>query len=423
MKPTPVEVRVRRRQGSFRLQLGTATTKAELASLDAQRDVLLRLAKRGEWDVLQAAKARMVSPEELLRLVDQYGVEDYRLHLSLRTPAAVGAETLRARADAWLADCEKNPELRASSARLYRRHVAKLLAFEPEPGAPLGERPWHDVPRHVIRDARNGLALSPNTIRSVLGAWSAFFQWSLRREESMAEAEKRRPLVEANPVRRAEIWGRIEKTRHRFLEPREIQAFLVAAQPSMRAQYATLALAGLRIEELIYMPPSHVRLPTHLHVGKWGGWQPKVKRSVRDVPIHPALLALLEEYRDRWAGTGDAFFINPNTGERWGYRSFAEHMRRDAQTAGLRYGAWSFREDGIERHAEGITPHTLRHTFGTLLAREDVQLGKIAKLMGDTRETVEAHYLHHVPGDLEAAVKRLPLAYQLAGFSDTHPKR
>ena len=414
MKPTPVEVRIRRESGAFRLQLGIATTKAALAALNAQRDLLRRLAARGEWDVLQAAKARQVLPEELVRLVDRHGIEDYRRHLTLVPVVGGKAETLRARADAWLLDCEKAHELRASSVRLYTRYILKLMAFEPEPGTPLGDRAWHDVPRHTIRDARNALTLSPNTIRSVLGAWSAFFQWSLGREESMAEAEKRRPLMETNPVRRAEIWGRIEKTRHRFLEPEEIRSLLSVAQPTMRAQYATLAMAGLRIEELIYLPPAHVRLPTHLHVGKWGSWQPKVKRSIRDVPIHPALLGFLEEYARRWAGSGDAFFVNPNTGERWGYRSFAAHMRRDVTAAGLRYGAWSFRESGLERHAEGITPHTLRHTFGTLLARQDVQLGKIAKLMGDTRETVEAHYLHHVPGDLEEAVRRLPLGEGIA---------
>jgi integrase len=56
---------------------------------------------------------------------------------------------------------------------------------------------------------------------------------------------------------------------------------------------------------------------------------------------------------------------------------------------------------------EGVTVHTTRHTLATWLCQDDVQLTKIAALLGDTVETVALHYAHHLPTDLERAVAGL----------------
>ena len=55
-----------------------------------------------------------------------------------------------------------------------------------------------------------------------------------------------------------------------------------------------------------------------------------------------------------------------------------------------------------------VTPHVLRHTWGTLAARRGVDLWKIAGVMGDTLATVEKNYLHHCPEHLRDAVERTP---------------
>lgn len=52
----------------------------------------------------------------------------------------------------------------------------------------------------------------------------------------------------------------------------------------------------------------------------------------------------------------------------------------------------------------GITPHTLRHTAATLMARAGVPLFEIAGVLGDTMQTVLRVYAHHCPDHLRNAV-------------------
>jgi integrase len=51
-----------------------------------------------------------------------------------------------------------------------------------------------------------------------------------------------------------------------------------------------------------------------------------------------------------------------------------------------------------------VTPHVLRHTWGSLKAMRGVPLYDIAQVMGDTMATIEANYLHLSPDHLRRAV-------------------
>lgn len=63
----------------------------------------------------------------------------------------------------------------------------------------------------------------------------------------------------------------------------------------------------------------------------------------------------------------------------------------------------AFRTTGNEKFM-GITPHTLRHTAATLMARAGVPLFEIAGVLGDTMQTVLRVYAHHCPDHLRGAV-------------------
>lgn len=63
-----------------------------------------------------------------------------------------------------------------------------------------------------------------------------------------------------------------------------------------------------------------------------------------------------------------------------------------------------FRKFARDIGMEWVTPHVLRHTWGSLAAMAGVPLYDIAQVMGDTIATVERTYLHLTPGHLHRAV-------------------
>lgn len=400
-----VELRIRSPRGGFRYQLGIATTREQVKTLTRQRDLLRQLHVRGDFDVLEAIKAGRATVEEVEALVDEVGMSNFRSRLTLLQPLPVtDLPTLADHAQAWLKTIRKE-----GTRGVYRKGIRYLVEFEVD-GQPLGARPWPQVPRHTVRDAKAALPLASNTVRTVMASWSGFFTWAIEREMSEAEAAGREPLITSNPVRAAKAWDPIEITRHRFLTWEEFVRWLGVSPAPMRAQYATLILTGLRIEEFMVLPAAHVFLPTHVHVGPWGGWVPKgyprVKHGVRDVPLHRMLIPMLEDYATTYAGT-DRFFLNPTNGKEWSYGAFKERMQADIQAAGMVYGQLSRKDKVTTRKRDGITPHTCRHTLASWLAQDDVQLMKIAKILGDTEDTVRRHYAHLVPKDLDQAVNRV----------------
>lgn len=395
---TSVEFRDRSQRapgGDFRIFLGRSEKPAEVRRMKALRDLLQRLAGRGEWDVLRAVQAGDVTPETVARLVDQYGVADYRAHLELAPPP--NAPFLAAHVAHFLETVEKD-----STRKTYRIGLDKLVAH-------VGKASWHEVMPHHVQDLKAKLMrrLARSTVATTMASWSAFFDWAIRREESEADQDGRDPLLIVNPVQKARAWITVHPTRQRFFTRGEFADLLDAAEPPMKAQYAALVLGGLRGSEFRHLPPAHVTPAVKLHVGPWGDWAPKgwpeIIRGVRDVPVHQAKLRpLLEKHASEWAGEV-TFFVNPRTGDPWSEAAFRRQFYVDVQAAGMVAGT---REDG-EATPEGVSPHTCRHTFASWLAEKDTQLMKIAKLMGDTEETVKRFYAHLLPSDLERAVQRL----------------
>ncbi|WP_428673841.1 tyrosine-type recombinase/integrase [Reyranella sp.] len=107
----------------------------------------------------------------------------------------------------------------------------------------------------------------------------------------------------------------------------------------------------------------------------------KTKKRRPSPPISTALRAALERMRDeRRPKDGDLVVFN-NSDPR-------TMVMRAAKLAGVR----------------GVTPHVLRHTAATHMARRGVPLWKIAKILGITLAMVERTYAKHSPDDLREAV-------------------
>lgn len=209
------------------------------------------------------------------------------------------------------------------------------------------------------------------------------------------------------------LWGsgksrvrppRIRKTRVVFLSREKAGRLLWATRGRPEAVLMALGIyGGLRAGEAINLRTSvDVRLAEGcLAIQPREGaypWRPKTDNSIRDVPLHPRLARWIRAHvREGYAG--ETYLIRPSqadkpispkTRERWVIDAF--------RRAGIDYG----RDKG-----QGATLHTLRHTFASWLAQQDVQLMKIAALMGDTVIEVERTYAHLLPQDLRGAVQRL----------------
>lgn len=56
---------------------------------------------------------------------------------------------------------------------------------------------------------------------------------------------------------------------------------------------------------------------------------------------------------------------------------------------------------------EHVTPHTLRHTSGTLMAQAGIDIFMIAKMLGHSVAKTSELYAHHKPDYLKAAANVL----------------
>jgi len=105
----------------------------------------------------------------------------------------------------------------------------------------------------------------------------------------------------------------------------------------------------------------------------------KTKKRRAVVPISTALRPVLERMYKERAGE----FVMDHDGGGVGDR-----VRRIAEAAGIK----------------GVTPHVLRHTAATHMARRGVYLWLIAKVLGNSLAMVEKVYAKHCPEDLRPAV-------------------
>ncbi len=341
--------------------------------------------------VLQQLKSGVASIEQAMSLARSSGLDSLAARLTPVPPAP----QLRAVIEPFLRQIE-SPRTKSAYATGLRYLTGSL-----GPSVLVDQIGSHHID-DILTDLR-GRGLSANTVASAKTAWSALFTWLRRREQSAATLEGRTSRLPDHPVQMAKTIA-VGTTRHRFLTPSEFERFLDNAIAPMRAQYATLALCGLRIGEFIHLRPQDVDLSEgRIKIRAQEDWAPKgyprYTRGVGDIPIHRRrLLPLLNEYRDEWAGTGRRFFVNPRSGRRWSYDAFRRRMMIDTQAIGLVYGA---------RDPEGVSPHTFRHTLASWLAQRDVQLKKIALILRDTVETVDERYAHLLPTDLDHTIQNV----------------
>ncbi len=291
--------------------------------------------------------------------------------------------------------------------RSYRASIAAYLGWLEERGTD-----WRDPSRTELRAYLAKLAASGarSSVGQRLAAIRSFHRWAAR--EGMAPGDP---------------WGAIATPRRprrlpRVLEVEQVEALLravdtgtaaardLAADPERSGRSVALGLrdraivevayaAGLRISELAASDLASLDLQRAQITVMGKGRKERIGLLGR-----PAIAALREYLDDgrpvlaarRHPGTreSDAIFLN--------------HLGAALGVRGLRY-----RLDRLRRLAglpEGVSPHTLRHSFATHLLDGGADLRVVQELLGHESLATTQVYTHVSPTRLRAA------------YQDAHPR-
>lgn len=215
-----------------------------------------------------------------------------------------------------------------------------------------------DVDRYRLSKVRGG-KLSATSINKTLATLAAIL-------ESAVEYE----LIDRNPARGRRRRLPATAPRRSWLDRADhIAALLDAAgqrdqkakvcRGQRRALLATLVFAGLRIGEALSLRWRDVDLAR----GTISVRDAKTDAGVRTVNILPILRDELGAYRARLDPTAAALVFGTATGHRQG----ATNVRRRVLAKAVEQANGRLAEDSSEPLPEGLTPHSLRRTFASLL--------------------------------------------------------
>lgn len=382
-----------RRLRGGRVSLSLSTSDLEEAS--TRRQDFLTLLEAGRRGVIEALRAGTVHWSDVRRAIRD---GDYtELQTSL-----VPVPTLGEAKAMLLKDVRGKKHLRASTAAVYDRFLTHIVndfgGATPLDALSTDQvRDWLRAPKWG-RPGRNKTpkVWSANTQVMARTVGKRLYDFQIERLAEQAERQKTVPPIRKNPFDGTEA-RRESGTRVEFLRPEEWQKVSAAAEGlPEHAVVALGTLAGLRLGEI-------ANLRTDLDIdwekrvlriqprpGQYE-WKPKTARSVRTVPISPELYRILSHHRAKFAGTL-YFIVSAERDRPLVQETLRSWVRRVLEAAGIRYG----------QKADALTAHSLRHTFASWAVQADVQLLKVAKVMGDRPEEVARTYAHLLPDDLDA---------------------
>ncbi len=205
----------------------------------------------------------------------------------------------------------------------------------------------------------------------------------------------------------------------KYFEKEELKLFLNAGKAKdlqFGRLFFVLAYAGLRIGEILALKISDVDMTNKrisitktLHVKKgieeYEIGPPKNKPSRRKVDVSARVIAVFQEqlfwrkeYKIKnlpWFYEGDFIFFN--------IKQTPGYPLREA--AALAWMNELLNELGFSKE---LTPHSLRHTYTTLMAEAGVDLLEIQRLLGHKNDSITRRvYLHVTESRKRAAVEKL----------------
>lgn len=216
--------------------------------------------------------------------------------------------------------------------------------------------------------------------------------------EMFSRARKSR-LIATDPSEELELPAALAGS-HRSITDAERAVLLKVAQTHHAGLYVlTLLYTGMRPGEAAALTWSDVDFRNreiHIHAALESGSGrikgPKTAAGVRDIPIHAALLPLLQAARgkpfDRVFTSRSGHPLNSNSQ----YRMWKDFRR----AMDIEMGATVYRNQIVESViAADLTPYCLRHTFATDCARAGVPLETVRWYLGHADISTTANIYQH----------------------------
>lgn len=254
--------------------------------------------------------------------------------------------------------------------------------------------------------------LSPKSLFLALARVGALYHWLQAREQRRAVEGNRAARTLHVPID-TELLAKPRARRVRFLDASEAERVLAATPPRFKAPVALGLMAGLRVGEVLHLTPADLDLDLgFIHIGEkpapflpGGRWKPKTRTSTRDVPIEPQLTPYLALHLAT-VSNGEWFLPSTQVKHRCTSEpTFWKHFDRIVRDAGLVAGRTA---------ADGVTFHTLRHSFASWLVMEGVDLYTVSQLLGHANiDEVQETYAHLSPDHRLRAVQRLSRHFTL----------
>ncbi len=196
--------------------------------------------------------------------------------------------------------------------------------------------------------------VTPSTINKELAALSSLCKWAAEPERGYCE-----PIIVKRFPQKL-----VKAPLPNVLSRDEVQALLENIPPDKRGVVAAMYYAGLRSSEARYLRRADLWLEKKIMIIRGKG------NKQRIVPILSELLPHLQRGREE-----GYLWVNPATGEPW------QDIRGTLTAAGRRAGI-----------AKRITPHLLRHCFGTHSTESGIGLRTLQEVMGHSTSQVTELY-------------------------------
>lgn len=232
-------------------------------------------------------------------------------------------------------------------------------------GKPLAEATAEDI----ISYSKAISSCGKLTQKRKLSTLSAWYKYLINRD-----------VIEKSPMRAIRLPKADRAKTIKWLRKDEADLLLNSLTGQERAIIAA-GLSGLRISEIASLNVDQVRDGRLWNVEGKGG-------KVRTVPLTSQAWGAIQ-YWAQERGSGPLFTLKG--GKRISPRSIQNIVSRAATEA-------------LGRH---VHPHVLRHSAATMLAKADVPILKIGRILGHANPSVTEIYIHLDDDDLAAEVRKL----------------